>query len=133
MTHQSPVGDSLRDLTDTGTSSGTKTCFFDGEARLADFFEDNPDRIQGGTFLLASPTLTVTRTRIQPGFKVAPHHHGTHQVTYVIKGQLKYGNRVVTAGMGVFTPGSKYSWVAGPEGADLLEIFDGIPMKAVRS
>lgn len=133
MTEQGPVGDSLRVLTDAGTESGTKTCFFDSEARLAAFFEDNPERIQGGTYLLASPTLSVTRTRIQPGYKVAPHHHGAHQMTYVIKGELKYGSRVVTAGMGVFTPGTKYSWVAGPEGADLLEIFDGIPLKAVHS
>lgn len=134
MTETAPVtGDSLRDQTDAGTASGTKTCFFDATAKLAEFFSEHPERDQGGTYLLTSPTLTVTRSRIRPGFKVSPHHHGVHQMTFVLAGRLTYGSRVVEAGMGVYTPGSKYSWVAGPEGAELLEIFDGIPQKAITS
>jgi hypothetical protein len=77
--------------------------------------------------ILISPNLVVTHESIGPGGKVKPHRHGTHQITYVIKGSLNYGNRKTTAGMGYFSPDMNYSWIAGPEGAEWLEIHAGMP------
>lgn len=120
------------DIPDSGTDGGTKTKFFDAEAMLSEFFAQNPERDQGLTSLVTSPTLTVVRGRFRPGFKAASHHHGVRQLTFVLKGELRLGSRVVTAGMGFFTPSKKYSFVAGPEGAEVLEIFDGVPARGVK-
>ncbi len=38
---------------------------------------------------------------------------------------MHYGGKKVTSeGMGFFTPGQDYAWIAGPEGAEILEIHD---------
>jgi hypothetical protein len=47
---------------------------------------------------------------------------GTSQIVYIISGSLRYGQRVVSVGMGFSNPGRKHSWQAGPDGALLLEI-----------
>jgi hypothetical protein len=78
--------------------------------------------------ILVSPNLVVTHESIGPGGKVKPHRHGTHQITYVLKGSLNYGSRKTTAGMGYFSPNMNYSWTAGPEGAEWLEIHAGMPL-----
>jgi quercetin dioxygenase-like cupin family protein len=124
--------DGTRDDSDAGTEGGTKVCFFDSEARLASFFEKHPDRDQGMSYLVNSPTLTITRARYRPNLKVPPHHHNAHQVTFVLKGELHYGAKTVSAGMGVYTPSTKYSFTAGPEGAEVMEIFDAVPTRAVK-
>jgi quercetin dioxygenase-like cupin family protein len=71
------------------------------------------------------PTLRVAYYKFEPGLRVPYHHHGANQVTFVLKGSLYYGGKKVTsAGMGFFTPAQDYAWVAGPEGAEILEIHD---------
>ena len=65
------------------------------------------------TTILASPELSVFHEVVGPGERVRPHRHGTTQITYVLKGELRYGNRVTTAGMGYFSPNKPYSWTAG--------------------
>jgi hypothetical protein len=77
--------------------------------------------------ILSSPELTVTHEVIGPGQRVKPHRHGTSQITYVLRGSLKYGNRETTAGMGYYSPNMNYSWTAGPEGAEWIEIHAGQP------
>lgn len=62
----------------------------------------------------------------KPGERVQPHRHGTYQVNYVRKGELRFGSQVVGPGMGYFSPDALYSWTAGPEGAEWIEIHDGI-------
>jgi hypothetical protein len=77
--------------------------------------------------ILQSPSLSMFHSVAKPGERVKPHRHGTHQITYVLRGSLHYGNRVTEAGMGYFSPDRYYSWMAGDEGAEWLEIHSGLP------
>lgn len=81
--------------------------------------------------IFKSSRLTVTHETVGPGARVKPHRHGTHQITYVLKGSLRYGNQVTSAGMGSFTPNTRYSWTAGDEGAEWIEIHAGDPVPFV--
>ena len=81
--------------------------------------------------ILRSPTLNVFHESVGPGESVKPHRHGTHQLTYVIRGELKYGNRTTSAGMGYFSPNKPYAWTAGDEGAEWIEIHAGEPQAFV--
>ena len=121
---------------------GSKAFFYDSDAlryetnetyaqmmpeAMRDEFLDCVGRDMLSTTILLSPTMTVTRVRVGPGAKVSPHRHGTKQITYVLSGSLQYGKRVTKAGQGFFSPNKKYTWIAGPEGAEWLEIHDGLP------
>jgi hypothetical protein len=77
--------------------------------------------------ILQSPQLSMYHEVVGPGQQVKPHRHGTHQITYVLRGSLNYGNRTTSAGMGYFSPDRRYSWTAGDEGAEWLEIHAGEP------
>ena len=77
--------------------------------------------------ILQSPSLSVYHESAKPGERVKPHRHGTHQLNYVLRGELIYGNRRVGAGMGYFSPDKLYSWRAGDEGAEWIEIHAGAP------
>ncbi len=90
-------------------------------------FLDAVGRDMLSTTILLSPTMTVTRVRVGPGAKVAPHRHGTSQITYLLSGSLAYGRTVTKAGQGFYSPNKKYTWTAGDEGAEWIEIHDGIP------
>jgi hypothetical protein len=76
--------------------------------------------------LVQTPKLCVYHETAKPGERVKPHRHGTYQVDYVLKGELIFGNQRVTAGMGYFTPDALYSWRAGDEGAEWIEIHSGV-------
>jgi hypothetical protein len=75
--------------------------------------------------LVQTPELCVYHETANPGEHVKPHRHGVHQVNYVLSGELRFGNQRVTAGMGYFTPDMLYSWTAGDEGAEWIEIHSG--------
>ena len=77
--------------------------------------------------ILQSPQLSVFHESAKPGERVKPHRHGTHQLTYVLRGELLYGNQRTTAGMGTFSPDTLYSWRAGDDGAEWIEIHAGSP------
>lgn len=77
--------------------------------------------------ILQSPNLSVFHEEARPGERVKPHRHGTHQITYVIRGSLHYGNRTTAAGQGYFSPDRPYAWVAGDDGAEWIEIHAGQP------
>ncbi len=77
--------------------------------------------------ILMSPKLSVFHESAKPGERVKPHRHGTHQLTYVLRGELIYGNQRTGAGMGYFSPDGLYSWRAGDEGAEWIEIHAGEP------
>lgn len=77
--------------------------------------------------ILQSPALSVFHEEAKPGEKVKPHRHGTHQLTYVLRGALHYGNRTTSAGQGYFSPDRPYAWTAGDEGAEWIEIHAGRP------
>src|SRR5215831_4350607 len=75
--------------------------------------------------LVQSPELCVYHETAKPGEQVKPHRHGTYQVNYVLRGELYFGNRRVGPGMGYFSPDALYSWRAGDEGAEWIEIHSG--------
>jgi hypothetical protein len=77
--------------------------------------------------ILMSPTLSVFHETAKPGERVKPHRHGTLQIDYVLRGELIFGNRHVTAGMGYVIPNTPYAWRAGDEGAEWIEIHAGEP------
>lgn len=77
--------------------------------------------------ILHSPELSVFHETAQPGEQVRPHRHGTHQLNYVLRGELLFGRRRVGPGMGFFTPDLLYAWRAGDEGAEWIEIHSGAP------
>jgi len=76
--------------------------------------------------LVQTPQLCVYHETAQPGERVKAHRHGVYQVDYVLRGELRFGSRRVTAGMGFFIPDTLYSWVAGDEGAEWIEIHSGL-------
>lgn len=76
--------------------------------------------------LVQTPELCVYHETAAPGEQVKPHRHGTYQVNYVLRGELRFGNQAVRAGMGYFTPDMLYSWRAGDDGAEWIEIHSGI-------
>ncbi len=73
------------------------------------------------------PGLSVFHETAKPGEAVKPHRHGTVQVDYVLRGELRFGNRRLTAGQGAVIPDTLYSWRAGEEGAEWIEIHGGDP------
>jgi hypothetical protein len=77
--------------------------------------------------ILQTPTLSVFHEEAQPGERVKPHRHGTHQITYVIRGSLYYGSRVTSAGMGYSSPDKPYARTAGDDGAEWIERHAGQP------
>jgi hypothetical protein len=78
--------------------------------------------------IVQTPTLSVFHETAKPNDRVKPHRHGTFQVNYILKGELQYGSQKITPGMGAFTPNTPYSWRAGPEGAEWIEIHGGQPV-----
>jgi hypothetical protein len=76
--------------------------------------------------LVMTPQLSVFHESAKPGEHVKPHRHGTYQVNYVLSGELWFGNQRVTAGMGYFSPDMLYSWRAGDDGAEWIEIHSGV-------
>jgi hypothetical protein len=77
--------------------------------------------------IVQTPKLCVYHETARPGERVKPHRHGTHQLTYVLRGELVYGNHRTSAGMGYFSPDALYSWRAGDDGAEWIEIHAGMP------
>lgn len=76
--------------------------------------------------LVQTPKLCVYHETVRPGERVKPHRHGTYQVNYVLRGELVFGNQRVGPGMGYFSPDMLYSWRAGDEGAEWIEIHSGV-------
>ncbi len=76
--------------------------------------------------LVQTPQLCVYHETAAPGERVEPHRHGVYQVDYVLRGELWFGNQRITAGMGFFNPDKLYSWRAGDEGAEWIEIHSGV-------
>jgi hypothetical protein len=76
--------------------------------------------------LVQTDRLCVYHESANPGERVKPHRHGTYQVNYVLRGELRVGSQQVTAGMGYFSPDALYSWTAADEGAERIEIHSGL-------
>jgi hypothetical protein len=76
--------------------------------------------------LVQTDQLCVYHETAKPGEQVKPHRHGTYQVNYVLQGELLFGNQRVGPGMGYFSPDALYSWRAGDDGAEWIEIHSGL-------
>ncbi len=76
--------------------------------------------------LVQTDRLCVYHETAKPGERVKPHRHGTYQVNYVLRGELRFGSQRVTTGMGYFSPDALYSWTAGDDGAEWIEIHSGL-------
>jgi hypothetical protein len=98
-----------------------------GDTEQRDAFFDAFGRDLLTKTIVHSDRLSVFHETAKPNERVKPHRHGTHQLTYVLRGELIYGKRRTSAGMGHFTPDVFYSWRAGAEGAEWLEIHAGQP------
>ena len=99
------------------TDVPTKTSFFDvadlpGHT-IVDLVGDGPDgaplidlfgRDLVTRTILLSPDLSVFHETANPGERVKPHRHGTVQIDFVLRGELRFGNRSLTAGMGAVIP-----------------------------
>jgi hypothetical protein len=75
--------------------------------------------------LVQTDQLCVYHETAKPGEQVKPHRHGTYQVNFILRGELRFGSQRVTAGMGRFSPDALYSWTAGDDGAEWIEIHAG--------
>jgi quercetin dioxygenase-like cupin family protein len=75
----------------------------------------DPDGPDGGS-------LSLVWVRFAANFPLPRHSHNSDCVYYVVSGELRMGNRVVTAGEGFFIPAdAPYSYTAGPDGVEVLE------------
>ena len=97
-----------------------------GSGENADFYLELLGRDLVTRALVQTPKLCVYHETAKPGEQVKPHRHGTYQVNYVLRGELNFGNQRLTAGMGYFSPDMLYSWRAGDEGAEWIEIHSGM-------
>jgi hypothetical protein len=76
--------------------------------------------------LVQTDRLCIYHETAKAGEHVKPHRHGTYQVNFVLRGELRFGNQKVTPGMGYFSPDALYSWTAGDEGAEWIEVHSGV-------
>ena len=111
---------------DVATTPGHTNAELLGDAAEADDYLELLGRDLVTRMLVQTPKLCVYHETAKPGERVKPHRHGTYQVNYVLRGELIFGNQRVTAGMGYFTPDMLYSWRAGEEGAEWIEIHSGV-------
>jgi len=111
---------------DVAKISGRTNAELLGDSEGADHYLELLGRDLVTRTLVQTPQLCVYHETAKPGERVKPHRHGTYQVDFVLRGELIFGNRRVTAGMGYFTPDKLYSWRAGDEGAEWIEIHSGV-------
>jgi hypothetical protein len=111
---------------DTATVPGRTNVDLMGGSENADELFDLLGRDLVTKMLVQTPKLCVYHESAKPGERVKPHRHGTYQVNYILRGELIFGNQHLTAGMGYFSPDMLYSWRAGEEGAEWIEIHSGV-------
>lgn len=88
----------------------------------------------GGNEGLASKLLvrqeggfSILLLQAKPGFIVPRHRHDTDCMYYVQSGALRMGRRTLQGGDAFFVPaGVVYTYEAGPEGCEVLEIRFGV-------
>ena len=70
--------------------------------------------------------LSITHVKLGPDFILLPHSHDTNCAYYVTAGEIRLSRRRLGPGAGFYVPANRrYAYVAGPEGAELLEVRDG--------
>jgi hypothetical protein len=127
-------------MSETSQDAAQQSFFFDvaelpgytiadmaGEGEAAERMYDLFGRDLLTKTIVSTPEYSVFHETAKPGERVKPHRHGTHQLDFVLRGELIFGNRRLSAGMGSFMPDTLYSWRAGDDGAEWLEIHFGQP------
>ena len=131
-------------IEDAGTEAGTLACYFDvgtmtgygDDELLASLSEDERELYKGlGRVypIVLSPQMTVLKYVANPFAAIGPHHHGVNQLIYILRGELRMGTKTLKPGMGYYHPSKKYSWKAGAEGADFIEVYSGYPSSPITS
>jgi hypothetical protein len=110
---------------DVATAPGHTNAELLGDGPEAEHYFELLGRDLVTRFLVQTPKLSVYHETAKPGERVKPHRHGTYQVNYVLRGELYFGSQRVGAGMGYFSPDLLYSWRAGEDGAEWIEIHSG--------
>jgi hypothetical protein len=66
--------------------------------------------------------LNLIWLRLASNYQLPRHTHTSDCLYYISSGEIRLGNRTLRAGDGFFVPSdAPYSYVAGPEGAEVLE------------
>ena len=56
-----------------------------------------------------------------PGAEAVMHKHDDDEIIYVVRGQMRFGNKVLNAGSSVYIPGNTYySFTAGADGVHIV-------------
>ncbi|MPS70653.1 MAG: hypothetical protein E2586_19440 [Novosphingobium sp.] len=68
------------------------------------------------------PGMSLARLRLKSGFALPLHSHDCDCLYYIVAGSVELGTETLVSGDGFFV-GSEvpYAYVAGPEGAEVLE------------
>jgi len=89
-----------------------------GHVDLSDYFPDGlwTEHIDCGAF-------NLLRMKLAPNFTIPRHFHNSAQIVFVLKGEVRQGNRVFTPGMGYSTPAEQpYTITAGADGCEVVEV-----------
>lgn len=66
-------------------------------------------------------TPQLLSIQFDPGDSIEPHAHRVDEIMVVLRGEARFGRQRFGAGSSVFIPaGTLYAFVAGPEGATIL-------------
>jgi hypothetical protein len=66
--------------------------------------------------------LSLLWLKLASNYQLPRHSHTGDCLYYVVTGEVRLGNRTIEAGGGFFVPSdAPYSYVAGPDGAEVLE------------
>ena len=66
-------------------------------------------------------TLQLAELDYLPGAEAVPHKHDDDEIIYVVRGEMHFGDRVLTAGSSVYIPGDTfYGFKAGPNGLRIV-------------
>ena len=76
-----------------------------------------------------TPKLLTLSAKWDPGMMVHKHGHNSDHVLFVVKGELRCGDVVCSAGMHItLEHGAAFGpFIAGPEGCELFEVMMGDP------
>ena len=65
--------------------------------------------------------LQLFEVEVQPGDRIEGHAHEHDEIIYVLKGELRFGQRHCPAGAAVYVPAhTLYGFSAGPDGCNFL-------------
>ena len=75
---------------------------------------------------LAAAGLTPNRWSAPPGCEFARHAHPLSKRLFVLRGEIAFNDDVVRAGEGIRIPaGTEHEALAGPDGVECVEAFEG--------